>query len=68
MTDKEKAWAQYKLDNCRNMIESCGIYYSETKEKVYLQIAKEAEQDAVYWQAILAGHTHDSASTMAYIK
>lgn len=59
---------QRKLEQCRRLIEQCGAYYHDTQDSIYLRIAKESEQDAVYWQAMAAGNGHYSASEMAYGK
>lgn len=62
----EQLKARHKLEQCRRLIEQCGSYYATTQDDIYLRIAKEAEQDVIYWQARHNGRTHDEASSMAY--
>ena len=59
-------YAQRKLDQCRRFIELCGADFAETQDRIYLRIMKESEQDVVYWQAMVAGNSHEQACKMAY--
>ena len=62
----EQLRAANKLEQCRRLIEQCGMYYSQTQDDIYRRIASETEQDVVYWQARAAGRDHETASVMAY--
>ena len=62
----EQRNAGNKLEQCRNMIVQCGKYYALTQDDIYLRIAKDLELEVIYWQAIQGGHSHESASAMAY--
>jgi hypothetical protein len=59
-------YAQRKLDLCRRFIVLCGENYTDTQDKIYLSMARESEQDCVYWQSMQAGNTHEEACRMAY--
>lgn len=68
LQEENALFAERKLAQCRRLIEQCGRYYEATQDDIYQRIAKEAEADAVYWQAYGAGHSHENASMMAYGK
>jgi hypothetical protein len=62
----DAAYIQSKLDLCRRFIELCGENYTDTQDKIYLRMARDSEQDCVYWQSMQAGNTHEEACRMAY--
>jgi hypothetical protein len=62
----DATYAQRKLDQCRRFIELCGANFADTQDKIYLRMARDGEQDCVYWQAMVAGNTHEQACKMAY--
>ena len=64
MTDEQRY--NDMLARCRRLIEQCGYYYQATQDDIYQRIAKEAEQDIIYWQARQGGNGHETASMMAY--
>jgi hypothetical protein len=65
-TYDDSGYAQRKLELCRRLIEECGTNYAETPDALYLRMAREYEQDCVYWQAMQAGNAHEEACKMAY--